>query len=153
MLWINLSVAVVTVLVLLFLVKPYYDTTVTILPDYGVNASSLLSQLSGLASLAGVSVGGSTPTQIYQELITSEAVLRPVIYAKYKTEEFRDSVDLIQYDEIEPDKSLSPNLQKRKMFLKEMEKLIKSRIVTDLDKMTQILTVTVRSPKVNFLQT
>ncbi len=127
--------------------KPYYDTTVTILPDYGTNASSMLGQLSGLASLAGVNVGGSTPTQIYQELITSESVLTPVIYAKYKTEEFPDSVNLIEYDEIEPDESLPPELQKRKMFLKEYKKLVKGKITTDLDRMTQVLTITVRMPE------
>jgi uncharacterized protein involved in exopolysaccharide biosynthesis len=143
----NGIILVLTLAYLLFLAKPYYDTTVTILPDYGTNVSSLLSQFSGLASLAGVNVGGSTPTQIYQELVTSEAVLTPVIYAKYKTEEFPDSVNLIQYDEIEPDKSLLPDLQKRKMFLTEMDKLTKSRVTTDIDRMTQILTIRVRMPE------
>ena len=144
---INGTVLIVTVAILLFLVKPYFDTTVTILPDYGANASSLLSQFSGLASLAGVSVGNSTPTQIYQELITSEAVLTPVIYAKYKTEEYPDSVNLIEYDGIEPDESLPPKLQKRKMFLKELAKLTKGVIRTDLDRITQILSITVRMPE------
>jgi uncharacterized protein involved in exopolysaccharide biosynthesis len=147
LLWINGGVAAATILILLFLVKPYYDTTVTILPDYGTNVSSLLSQFSGLASLAGVNVGQSNPTQIYQQLITSEAVLSPVIYAKYKTEEFSDSVNLIQYDEINPDESLPLPLQKRKMFLKELKKLTKDRISTDVDRMTQILTVTVQMPE------
>ncbi len=145
-LYINGAVAVVTVLYLLFLTKPYYDSTVTILPDYGTNAS-MLSQLSGLASLAGVSVGNASPTQIYQQLVTSESVLAPVIYAKYKTEAFPDSVNLIQYDKIDPDESLPPDLQKRKMFLKEMAKLTKGAVKTDIDKMTQILTVTVRMPE------
>lgn len=147
LLWINGSIAIVTVLILLFLVKPYYDTSVTILPDYGTNVSSLLSQFSGLASLAGVNVGQSNPTQIYQDLITSEAVLTPVIYAKYKTEEFPDSVNLIQYDEIKPDESLPKDLQKRRMFLKEFRRISKSVITTDLDRITQILTITVRMPE------
>ena len=147
LLWINLGVAAVTVLILLFLVKPYYDTTVTILPDYGTNVSSLLSQFSGLASLAGVNVGQSNPTQVYQELITSEAVLTQVIYAKYKTEEYPDSVNLIQYDEIKPDESLPEDLQKRRMFLKEFARISKGVITTDLDRITQILTITVRMPE------
>ena len=143
----NGIVLVLALAYLLFLAKPYYDTTVTILPDYGANASSMLGQLSGLASLAGVNVGGSTPTQIYQELVTSESVLAPVIYAKYKTKEFPDSVNLIKYEEIEPDKSLPADLQKRKMFLKEFQKLTKSRITTDVDRMTQVLTITVQMPE------
>jgi uncharacterized protein involved in exopolysaccharide biosynthesis len=145
-LYVNGVVAIVAVLYLLFLTKPYYDSTVTILPNYGTNAS-MLSQLSGLASLAGVSVGNATPTQIYQELLTSESVLAPVIYAKYKTEEFPDSVNLIEYDKIKPDESLPPDLQRRKMFLKEFDKLTKSAVKTDVDRITQILTVTVRMPE------
>ena len=147
LLWINFSVAVVTILILLFLVKPYYDSQVTILPDYGANASSMLGQLSGLASLAGVNVGASTPSQIYEELITSEAVLSPVIYAKYKTEEFPDSVNLIQYDEIDPDESLTPDLQKRKMFLKEFGKLVGDKEYLRVDRLSQILTVKVSMPE------
>ena len=143
----NVIILILTLTYLLFLAKPYYDTSVTILPDYGTNVSSMLGQFSGLASLAGINVGGSTPTQIYQQIITSESVLTPVIYAKYKTEEFPDSVNLIQYDEIEPDESLPPDLQKRRMFLKEFTHLTKGVITTDLDRITQILTLTVRMPE------
>ena len=66
------------------------------LPEYG-SKSTTLSGLSQLASLAGVKVGEGAPTEIYQNLLTSETVLEPVIYAKYKTEEYKDSVNLIQY--------------------------------------------------------
>ncbi len=103
--------------------------------------------MSGIASLAGVSVGAGSPTEIYQALISSEAVLSPVIYAKYKTEEYPDSVNLIQYFEIEPKNSLSPDLQKRNMFLKEFKDLQKARLATDVDRMTKILTVTATMPE------
>jgi len=142
----NFSFLIVALAYLLFLTKPYYTSTVTILPDYGSKESSLGS-LSSLASLAGVSVGSGSPTEIYNNLISSESVLAPVIYAKYKTEEFPDSVNLIQYFEIEPDKSLSPELQKRKMFLTEFTALTKSRLVTDVDRMTKILTITATMPE------
>ena len=66
----NSVVLVFAVLYLLFLTKPYYRSSVTILPDYGNKSSAVLGQLSGLASLAGVSVGEAPPTQIYQNLIT-----------------------------------------------------------------------------------
>jgi uncharacterized protein involved in exopolysaccharide biosynthesis len=142
----NTGVFVVALLILLFLVKPYYSSTVTILPDYG-SKETTLSQLSGLASLAGVSVGQGSPTAVYQNLLTNEAVLSPVIYAKYKTGKFQDSVNLIQYFKVKPDKSLPENLQEREMFLKELESLSKTRITTDLDKMTNILTVSVKMPE------
>lgn len=145
--FINFIVAVVFALILVFLKHNYYRSTITILPDYG-NKQNTLSQLSGLASLAGVNVGNSSPTQIYQNLVTSEAVLRPVIYAKYKTEKYPDSaVNLIQYFKIKPNKNLPPALQKRKMFLQEMKGLANGRVSTDIDRMTQILTITVTMPE------
>lgn len=142
----NVAVLVIALAVLLFLVKPYYVSEVTILPDYG-SKETTLSQLSSLASLAGVSVGQGSPTGVYQNLLTSEAVLYPMIYAKYKTEEFKDSVNLIQYFKVKPDESLPANLRDRDMFLKEFESLAKSRITTDLDKMTNILTISVKMPE------
>ncbi len=143
---INAVVLVLALAYLLFLTKPYYTSTVTILPDYGSKESSLGS-LSSLASLAGVSVGSGSPTEIYNNLITSESVLAPVIYAKYKTEEYPDSVNLIQYFKLKPDNSLTPDLQKRKMFLTEFTALTKSRLTTDVDRMTKILTVTATMPE------
>lgn len=143
---INGVVLVLTLAYLLFLTEPYYTSTVTILPDYGSKESSLGS-LSSLASLAGVSVGSGSPTEIYNNLISSESVLAPVIYAKYKTEKYPDSVNLIQYFEIEPDKSLTPELQKRKMFLTEFNALTKNKLVTDVDRMTKILTITATMPE------
>ncbi len=142
----NVVVLIMTLVYLIFLTKPYYDSTVTILPDYGGKESSL-GQLGGLASLAGVSVGSGSPTEIYQNLVTSEAVLSPVIYAKYKTEKFPNSVNLIQYFKIKPDKSLSSNLQKRDMFLKAFKGLSKGRLTSDVDRMTKILTISVKMPE------
>ncbi len=142
----NVVVIVIAVIVLLFLVKSYYISTITILPDYG-SKETTLSQLSSLASLAGVNVGQGTPTAVYQDLLTSEAVLTPVIYTKYKTEKFPDSVNLIQYFKVKPDNSLTADLQKRDMFLKEFEILTKTQITTDMDRTTNILTVSVKMPE------
>ncbi|MEW5842649.1 MAG: Wzz/FepE/Etk N-terminal domain-containing protein [Bacteroidota bacterium] len=143
----NAVVLVITVLYLLFLAKPYFKSSVTILPNYGNKSSEMLGQLSGLASLAGVSVGSADPTQIYESLLKSESVLSPVIYAKYQTEEFEKPVNLIEYLEIKRDKSLNDSLQQRKMFLLAFEHLTKSQITTDVDRMTKILTVTVQMPE------
>ena len=99
------GVIAVLVLVYLYLItKPYFESTVTILPEYG-SKSTTLSGLTQLASLAGVRVGEGAPTEIYQNLITSETVLGDVIYAKYKTEKFKDSVNLLQYFSEKSDKA------------------------------------------------
>lgn len=142
----NIAIFILALLYLILFAKPYFDSTVTILPDYGTNMS-MLSQLSGLASLAGVSVGQSSPAMVYQELVTCESVLTPVIYAKYKTEEYTDSVNLIQYFEIKPDKSLPVGLQERDKFLKLFNDLTKTKIKTDFDKISQILTIDVQMPE------
>ncbi len=145
-LWINLSVAILTLVILFFIVSPYYESDVTILPEYG-NKNNSLGQIGDLAALAGVKVGEGAPTEIYQVLITSESVLEPVIYKKYSTEEYKDSVNLIQYFEIKPDNSLSPGLRKRKMFLKAYKKLCEGNITTDLDRITKVLDVKVTMPE------
>ncbi len=142
----NFAVLLLTILYLLFLAKPYFESSVTILPEYG-SKSSTLSGLSELAGLAGVKVGEGAPTEIYQNLIMSESVLEHVVYTKYKTDEFKDSVNLIEYFEIEPNESLPQNLLQRQMFLDVYEGLTKSRIKTDVERLTKILTITVTMPE------
>lgn len=142
---VNTLVIIITLAYLIFLTKPFYISSVTILPEYG-SKSNMLSQLSGLASLAGVKVGDSAPTELYQNIITSETVLQEVIYSKYKTNEFQDSVNLIQYFEIEG-KDENPALKKRKKFLALYEILLQGRISTNVDRMTKILNVTVTMPE------
>jgi len=142
---VNTAVLILTLVYLLFLTKPFYQSTVTILPEYG-SKSNMLSQLSGLASLAGVKVGDSAPTELYQNIITSETVLQEVIYSKYKTNKFSDSVNLITYFEIEG-KDENASLNKRKKFLTLYDILIQNRISTNVDRMTKILNVSVTMPE------
>ncbi|MBK7629858.1 MAG: hypothetical protein IPJ23_03985 [Ignavibacteriales bacterium] len=143
---VNFAVLILTLAYLLFLTKPYFESTITILPEYGSKSSSILSQLSGLASIAGVKVGESAPTEIYQNLISSESVLQNVIYAKYKTEKFSDSVDLIKYFELDKSEDNSA-LEKRKKFLSLFKTLQTGIISTDVDRMTKILNIKVTMPE------
>jgi len=144
---INGSIFVLTLLYLLFLAKPYYQSTVTILPEFGGKSSDMLSQFSGLAAMAGVNVGGDVSTQIYQNLVMSETVLNDVIYKKYETKEYNHPVDLVEYFEVKPDKSLPDSLQKRKMFLTMFLTLSKVGIVTNYEMKTKILTITTQMPE------
>lgn len=137
------GVVAVLVLVYLYLIaNPYFESTVTILPEYG-SKSTTLSGLSQLASLAGVRVGEGAPTEIYQNLISSETVLGSVIYAKYKTEKFKDSVNLVQYFL----KSDTADNSERRNFLKVYEILSKNTIKSNVDRLTKILTLTVTMPE------
>ena len=144
--WINLSIAVLSLIILFFVVSLYYQSTVTILPEYG-NKNTSLGQITDLAALAGVKVGEGAPTEIYQVLVTSESVLEPVIYKEYLTDEYKDSVNLIQYFDIKPDNSLPPKLRQRKMFLKAYDKLSKNHLSTDLDRITKVLDIKVTMPE------
>ena len=81
---VNFIILILALAYLLFLTNPYFESTVTILPEYG-SKSSTLGQFSELAAIAGVNLGEASPTEIYQNLISSEIVLGNVIYEKYQT--------------------------------------------------------------------
>ncbi len=142
---VNFIVLILALAYLLFLTNPYFESTVTILPEYG-SKSSTLGQFSELAAIAGVNLGEASPTEIYQNLISSELVLGNVIYAKYQTKEFSDPVNLIEYFEINENDE-KPAIQKRKNFLVLYKILLEARIATDIDRMTKILNVTVTMPE------
>ncbi len=140
----NGVVAVLTLLILFFIVRPYYTSSITILPDFGRKPA--FNQLSDLASLAGINVREGAGTEIYQNLLTAETVLAPAIFDKYKTEEFSDSVNLIDYFEIDNYSSDPIEIRKRKRFLKVKKNLIR-KIQTQLDKKTKILKISVTMPE------
>lgn len=138
---INLVVLVLTVLYLLFLTPAAFKGVVTILPEYG-SKSTTLGGLSQLASLAGVKVGEGAPTEIYQNLITSESVLEPVMFNKYQTSKFDQPVDLFEYYEFEK----SGDNYSRSNFLS-LAKALRSSIETKIDRFTRILDISVTMPE------
>ncbi len=102
---ITASVTVAAIIISLLLPK-YYRSTVVILPETNQNK---LAGLSNLATLAGVNVGGEVSlSKLYPTIVTSEAVLKNVIYQKYRTKLFSDSADLIKiWDVDEKDPQLA----------------------------------------------
>jgi len=146
LLLINGIVAVVAAAILLLFVNNYYDSTITIMPDYGGN--NMFGGLSGLAAMAGINVGETTPTEIYNNILYSESVLAPVIYSKYKTNEYDKPVNLIEYYEIDL-KTVSKDdpidLQKRDKLLQMIEKINKNILTSSVDRLTNILNATVRT--------
>jgi uncharacterized protein involved in exopolysaccharide biosynthesis len=127
--------------------KPYYESTIVILPDYG-GKSSMMGGLGGLAAMAGVSLGESaSPSDIYKNLLTSESIITPVLAARYKTNKYKDSVNIYEYFDIQPDNDLSADINQRKMFLEAFEIFKKSVIDVSVISMTKILTLKVRMPE------
>jgi uncharacterized protein involved in exopolysaccharide biosynthesis len=143
---INGVVAIISIVILVLFVKNYYDSAIVILPDYGGN--SMLGSLSSLAAVAGLNVGETAPTMIYQNLIEGENVLEPVIRKKYLTKEYDYPVNLIEYYDIELDGTNENDpisLQDRDKYL-QMVKIFKEKILfIDYDRNTSILTVTIRT--------
>ena len=116
------------------LLHPYYKSSVVILPETSQSKLASLGGLSDLASLAGVNVGGETsPAKLYPTVIKSEAVLRNVIYQKYHSTAFPDSVNLLQIWGIDEE---TPLLAYEKML-----KALQDDLEIILDTKTNVLTI------------
>lgn len=140
----NASVLVFSIGALLLFVKPYYEVSIQIVPDLG-NNTGLLGSLSDYASIAGISLQNAPPAEIYEKLIYSEAVLGPVILAKYLTDAKRDSINLIEYFHAPKYSSDPPELRERKKFLYAYKWMTEGGISTDVDRITRVLTVSIRA--------
>lgn len=149
------AIAIISAAILWLIVPTQYEGKVVILPsESSSSVSSTLGSLSGLASAAGINIGTSSPTAIYEKLIYTEAVLEPVIYAKYPAEQSKDSVNLLEYlgYKINPEYPLEK--EKRKIFIDLFTLLTEyNRITTEIDASTGILTITVTmtNPKISLM--
>jgi uncharacterized protein involved in exopolysaccharide biosynthesis len=83
-------------IIISLLLTESFKSTAVILPDTDKSKLSTLGGLSDLASMAGVSTGDVSIVKLYPTIIKSESVLKNVLYKKYQSKEFADSVDLIQ---------------------------------------------------------
>ena len=129
----TLAVIILSVGISLILPKSFKSTAV-ILPQNNQSMLGAFSGLSNLASLTGLSFGQSSMEQLFPDIVNSEALLKQVIYTRYKTEKFADSVNLIQYWEIEED-------TETENFEEALEKFRKN-IIVDYDKRTNIVSIT-----------
>ena len=124
-----------------FLLPKYYKANAIILPETDKNKLSSMGSLAGLASLAGVNVSGNDISRLYPVILTSESVLTAVVERRYATTRFKDSVNLIQYmelDEGSPAKDLDQALRE-----------LKDLIVVNLDNKTSVVNASVemREPR------
>lgn len=144
----NGAVAVVIIAYLYLIAKPYFESTVTILPEFG-SKSTTFAGLSQLATLVGVRPSEGAPAEIYQNLITSEIILEDVIYSKYITKRFKDSVNLIEYFNPENEDNFESK-NERQVFLGVYRNLANNQVRTNVDRLTKILTLTVIMPESQF---
>jgi uncharacterized protein involved in exopolysaccharide biosynthesis len=124
-----------------FLLPKYYKANAIVLPETDKNKNASMSSVAGLASLAGVNVAGNDISRLYPVILTSESVLTAVVERRYATERFKDSVNLIQYmelDEGSPAKNLDEALGK-----------LKSLMAVNFDAKTSVVTagVEMREPR------
>jgi uncharacterized protein involved in exopolysaccharide biosynthesis len=133
-LYIALGLALVTGIVNFLVLSLTYKASASLLPETDKGKLGGMSQFSGLAQLAGVSVPGAEISRLYPTILASETVLRPVIEAKYRTRRFADSVDLVQYFEL-TEKTREENLDKA-------SRLLKDAMTTSYDTKTSSVVVT-----------
>jgi len=125
-------------IVISLILPEYYRSTASLLPETEKGKIASLGGLSDLAALAGVNVGGeSSLAKLYPTIIKSEAVLRNVIYAKYKTEELRDSVNLVEFWEI------SQNTREREYEL--ALRGLREELEVSLDNKTNVVTISLET--------
>jgi uncharacterized protein involved in exopolysaccharide biosynthesis len=86
---------------ILLLQPNYYKAVSTILPETEKSKLSTLGQFADVAQLAGVEIPGSEIARLYPLIITSETVLRNVIYKEYQTKRFPQPVNLVKFWDIE----------------------------------------------------
>jgi uncharacterized protein involved in exopolysaccharide biosynthesis len=119
------------------LLKNQYESTVIILPETDKSKLLGLSGLSDLASLAGIGGGEVSIEKLYLAIFESESALKSVIYARYKTQQFGDGVNLIQYYEIRGDSEI--------VKYERMLKRLRNMLNISQDRQTNIVTITVET--------
>ena len=102
--FIGIVTSIVTVLAIIIslIIPDSFQSTAVLLPDIDKSKlGSTSSNLSSLAAMAGVNLGGDVSVvRLYPTILRSESVLKTVLYSKYHTIKYSDSINLIQYWEI-----------------------------------------------------
>ncbi|HTX18898.1 MAG TPA: hypothetical protein VMG34_09575 [Bacteroidota bacterium] len=125
------------------LLPDYFRSTATILPETERSKLPSLGNLSDLASLAGIETGEGSLVKLYPRIISSESVLRNVIYARYYSRRMNDSVNLVQFWEID---EKNPELIYEKTL-----KTLREQLEVGMDPKTLVVTISIdtREPGVS----
>ena len=134
--WISVSVGILTYLVNFFLLTPYFKSTATLLPETDKGKLLSLGQFTDVAQkLLGDNIPGSEIARLYPAVVSSETILRSVIERKYATKDFKDSVNLLQYFE------LTEGTPEENMYL--ALRSMKTMMTATTEARTGIVTITV----------
>lgn len=112
-----------------------FESKAIVLPEVNSGGMGAFGGLADIASVAGLSLGEQSWVDLYPNLLKSETILKSVIYAKYKSKEFKDSVNLIQYWDIDDE-------SETKKFELALEK-IRKELQVEADKKTKIVTIAI----------
>src|SRR6266550_5733641 len=113
------------------LVSNKYRSTATLLPEDLQSASSALAALSNVASLIGVPSAGFE--KLYPTIVSSEAVLRRVIYRPRRIEGFLGTVDLVEFWGIAEDTPVEEYERALKRLRRDLD--------VSIDSKTEVVTV------------
>jgi uncharacterized protein involved in exopolysaccharide biosynthesis len=133
------GVVTVAAIIISLILPESFKSTAILLPDADKSKlGSLGGGVSDFAALAGVSVGGEgSIVKLYPTIIKSESVLKTVIYTQYKTKEYPDSVNLIQYWKI---KEKNPEREYEAALLN-----LRTGLDVALDLKTAVLTMSIET--------
>ncbi len=140
---VNATVGLLTVGYLFLIHQPTYESKISLMPDFGSKSPS--AGVSALISMAGVGEF-SAPTEIYQNLVTSEAVLKPVLLQSYTNSSSGVTGTLLEHLEVERNQSF-PNqeLRDRATLISGLG-ILREQVEPSIDRATKILTITVTMP-------
>ena len=91
-----ISIIVFISIIYSLLVTPLYKSTITMYPNKE-ESSSTLSNFQGMASSFGINLGNNNQSFYIPDIIHSRLLKTKLIYHKWKSPKFNDSVNLINY--------------------------------------------------------
>jgi uncharacterized protein involved in exopolysaccharide biosynthesis len=128
---------------LFFLAEEKYEASISVLPE---TQKTALSNLGTLAALSGLqSEGGST--EIYERMLKSDYVLQKVVYAKFYSQKYQDSLNLLDYFKIDRPKNFPEELSERARYVIFKSSFLQNILLTEVEKSTKILKIVVTMPE------
>ena len=90
------------------LITPLFTSYISIYPEKSQNSNSSLSQFKGIASTFGINLGGEKSNSFYiPDLINSRMFKKEILLKKWKSNKFKNDINLIKYWEIDKESTFS----------------------------------------------
>ncbi len=118
--------------------KDTYIATATILPESEDRTIGQFAQFAGVMSMAGLSPGQLSETEVYPAMMKSETILHEVIYKKYETGEYDEPVNLIEFWDI-------TGRTEREQYQETLRKLREETLSIEIARDSRIISVSVKT--------